>query len=274
MENNILIITQGIKALFNFSKQCDQRGIEPVRVARVGWALLFAGCGYSKFFKNISDYLKQTQQNDGGLSDIEETVWSASFLAKINGDNDPSVISAVNWIKSEHYEQGGWGKHKRDRLRIPTTSLVTTLLPSIATKTDYNWVKKEWESDLSGPVQLSYKAGFYLLTEAGHQEPDENLIKKTITYLTKDQNQDGGFGPWRNHPVGSDPWSTGIVLWGLSQWIRMVNKNVVIKMFKWLQRNQLTTGYWPYHYLDDGTSYALIGAVAASRALKEDKSHV
>lgn len=273
MEYN-LIFSGAIKALLNFLQQCDQRELEPVRVARAGWALLFAGCDSNNFFKKTGEYLKQLQQDDGGWSDIEETVWSASFLAKINGENDPSVISAVNWIKSERDENGGWGKHKRDRVRIPTTTLVTILLPSVTKKTDFNWVKEEWARDLLRSVQLSYKAGFYLLTEAGHHDPDKNIIKKTIAYLIKDQNQDGGFGPWRNHPVGSDPWSTGIVLWGLSQWIRMVNKDVVIKTLEWLQRNQLPSGYWPYHYLDDGTSYALIGAIAASRALKEINEHV
>ncbi len=269
MKHHNLIFTKAIKALLSFIKYFDERELELVRVARTGWALLFAGCdSNNNFFKKAEKCLKQSQQDDGGWSEVEETVWSASFLAKIKGENDPSVISAVNWIKSVRHEKGGWGKHKRDRVRIPTTALVTTLLPSIATKADYNWVEEEWKRDLSGPVQLSYKAGFYLLTEAGYHDPDKNLIKKTITYLMKDQNQDGGFGPWRNHPMGSDPWSTGVVLWGLSQWIQMVNPETIIKALNWLEKNQLPSGYWPYHYLDDGTAFALIGAVSALKNLK------
>ena len=40
------------------------------------------------------------------------------------------------------------------------------------------------------------------------------------------------------------------------------------KALDWLERTQLPSGYWPYHYLDEGTSYALIGAVSALKALQ------
>ena len=35
----------------------------------------------------------------------------------------------------------------------------------------------------------------------------------------------------------------------------------------WLNKTQLPNGYWSYHYLDDGTSMAVIGAVASLKAL-------
>ena len=42
---------------------------------------------------------------------------------------------------------------------------------------------------------------------------------------------------------------------------------VINRALAWLERTQLPNGYWPYHYLDDGTSLALIGAVDAMKAL-------
>jgi hypothetical protein len=59
-----------------------------------------------------------------------------------------------------------------------------------------------------------------------------------------------------------------VVLWGLSQWIQIVNSEILIKALDWLERTQLPSGHWPYHYLDDGTAIALIGTVSALKNLK------
>ena len=220
-------------------------------------------------FGKVEDYLIHTQKDDGGWSDPEETAWCASFLCRKRNEKSSSVLSAVNWMKSSRIENGGWGKHARDQARIPTTALVAALLPSAILDADYKVIAQNWSKDLSDQVQLSYKAGFYLLAESGHKEADTSLVEKTIEYLEQNRNRDGGFGPWKNHPIGSDPWSTGVVLWGLAKWIHIVDKNVITKALDWLKKTHLPSGYWPYHYLDDGTSFALIGAVAAFQALKD-----
>ena len=99
------------------------------------------------------------------------------------------------------------------------------------------------------------------------QDQEDELVARTITHLAEDQNDDGGFAPWKDHPIGSEAWSTGVVLWGLSRWGELVDRTVLEKALEWLQRTQLPSGYWPYHYLDEGTSLALIGAVSAMKAL-------
>ena len=100
------------------------------------------------------------------------------------------------------------------------------------------------------------------------KDHEDELVAQTIAHLAQDQNSDGGFAPWKGHPIGSDPWSTGVVLWGLSRWVDQVDHAVLEKALNWLQETQLPSGYWPYHYLDDGTSLALIGSVAALKSLK------
>lgn len=144
-------------------------------------------------------------------------------------------------------------------------AIVIALVPDVATEADWGWLRNEWKRDLEKPVKLSYKGGFYLLAE--NADGPTSLIDSTIHFLKNDQNEDGGFGPWKNHPIGSDPWSTGIVLWGLSKWIDKIDPTVIKRALEWLARTQLPSGYWPYHYLDEGTSYALIGAVSAMKAL-------
>ena len=84
-----------------------------------------------------------------------------------------------------------------------------------------------------------------------------------------DQEDDGGFSPWKGHPVGSDPWSTGIALWGLSKFSEIVPKDTIKRAVSWLESTQLPNGLWPYHYLDDGASMALIGISSVLPLLQE-----
>ena len=269
MKHLNMIVPQAISALLKFLNKSPERTIEPVRVARAGWAIIFAGCETSTpIFKDITKYLIQAQRDDGGWSDSEETAWCASFIARMHEEDDSNVTSAVEWLISTRHKGGGWGRHYRDQARIPVTAIVSALLPTTIEKADFVFLSETWRKDLADTVQLSYKAGFHLLAEADNKHADVVLLEKTVAYLAQEQNEDGGFGPWRNHPMGSDPWSTGVVLWGLSQWIQMVNPEILIKALDWLEKTQLPSGHWPYHYLDDGTSIALIGTVSALKNLK------
>ncbi len=270
MYSDFLILS--VKILNAFIDSTVDAGREDIRRARAAYALQLSGASHSCLSENFITYLSSAQFKDGGWADAEETTWAAGFIERIRGRDDPTVLHAIQWLKSNRLNGGGWGKHPRDRARIPTTALVLTLLPEAGSDEDYGWVAREWANDLGGSVQLSYKAGFYLLV-AGHPsiQGDAELVDRTIRHLIDDQNDDGGFAPWKNHPIGSDPWSTGVVLWGLSKWIDRVDPAVIERALHWLEVTQLPSGYWPYHYLDEGTSYALIGAVSAMRAMASRK---
>jgi hypothetical protein len=264
-------LLKSIGVIIDFLGRSIDESIEPIRIGRAGNALILSGSdGY--LIEKALYYLGKWQLVDGGWSDPEETAWAASLISKVKGQEYPIVVKAIQWLISYRINGSGWGKHSRDQARIPTTALVLTLVPEAGSDEDYMWVAQEWAKDLSGSVQLSYKAGFYLLV-AGHvsMQGDLELIGRSIKHLIDDQNDDGGFAPWKNHPIGSDPWSTGVVLWGLSKWIDRVDPAVIERALHWLEVTQLPSGYWPYHYLDEGTSYALIGAVSAMRAMASRK---
>jgi len=260
-------------ALLTFVSNGIERHLEPTRIFRALFSLYHAGLESQDVFHLISDCQRLCSQlHDGGWKDPEETAWAISVLSQIHGNDNEAVRRAKNWLNSVRHPGGGWGRHPRDQVRIPTTAIAITLVKSIATDLDRAWVRQSWGRDMISPVQLSYKGGFYLLTV--HSELGgmiDPLIKKTLTFLTSDQNDDGGFAPWKNHPIGRDPWSTGVVLWGLSKWIDCVDPTVIERALHWLEVTQLPSGYWPYHYLDEGTSYALIGAVSAMRAMASRK---
>jgi len=247
--------------------------LESIRPIRVLYSLCLADPALIKISsRNYVEHIAESVRPDGAWSDPEETAWAAAALSHLDDKNNKIVIKAKTWLASVRHPGGGWGRHPRDQVRIPTTALVLALVPSVATDADQTWVRQAWEKDLNSPVHLSYKGGFYLLTVDKKNNGEANpLALRTTAYLAEDQNDDGGFGPWRDHPIGSDPWSTGVVLWGLSKFIDYVDPVVIEKALGWLERAQLPSGYWPYHFLDEGTSYALIGAVSALKAMENRK---
>jgi prenyltransferase beta subunit len=261
--NNIAAAT--VKLTF-FVNEALSRSLETVRIARAAHALLLTGItGSDGLIQQAIDLILQKQRPDGGWADPEETAWAVGCMSRVRDQNDPAVRTAIQWLHTVRLPTGGWGRHPRDQARIPITALISSLVPEAFNREDIVWLQNEWACDFRGPVRLSYKAGFYLLAMPQGQE--DELTEQTIAHLTQDQNLDGGFAPWRGHPMGSECWSTGVVLWGLSRWADRVDPSILEKALNWLYRTQLPGGYWPYHYLDDGASLALIGAVAAMKAL-------
>jgi len=239
-----------------------QQKLEPVRLARAGYALFTGGCSVRGNFlgNSLASYLITNQKSDGGWADTEETLWCLGYLATLGDRYEYQLSRGKDWLFKVRLPCGAWGKNERDQPRIPVTTLATVLTPEIIDTSTMAWLTNEWESDLTGSVQLTYKGAFFLLSTRHPIFSDtDELISRTLNYLLKEQEENGGYGPWKGHPLGSDPWSTGVVLWGLSQFQSRLPSEIVDKALSWFQSNQLPNGLWPYHYLDDGASMALIG---------------
>lgn len=265
-------LEKATKALAYFLSLGIQQKLESIRLARVGYALLISGCSTNGSFPGdkLSTYLVNNQRKDGGWSDVEETVWCFAYLNTCGKRYEREIIKVQKWLASVQLPCGAWGKNQRDQPRIPISALVASLVPNVVNSDSLNWLAQQWEADLNSPTQLTYKGGYFLLA-SGHSDAnfDSELISRTIEYLIAEQEGDGGYSPWKGHPVGSDPWSTGIILWGLSQVQEKVPKETIEKALSWLFSKQLDNGLWPYHYLDDGTSMVLIGISSNLRFLKE-----
>jgi len=260
------------RAIAYFTHQAMQQGLESVRLARAGFALITSGCSRSGPFPGhaLATYLTATQQRDGGWADVEETLWCLGYLGAFGDKYDVQLANGRNWLASVRLPCGAWGRNERDQPRIPVTALATALVPESINASAIAWLTSEWEGDLAGSVQLTYKGGFFLLA-ARHPRfsKADGLIDRTISYLLKEQEEDGGFAPWKGHPAGSDPWSTGVVLWALSRFHSHWPPHVIERALLWLQSKQLPNGLWPYHYLDDGTAMALIGITSVLPHLSE-----
>lgn len=218
----------------------------------------------------ISDQeIRESQLNDGGWCNVKETV----LLSAICRDNlalKNCYLAALDWLRKIKSDDSGWGMTERDISRIPITGLLLYILPELSNQKIINWLKNEWRKDLAKNTRLTYKGAFFLLglRTSGVTMDNCFLIKETYSFLNGEQNDDGGFGPWKDHPIGSEPWSTGIVLLGLLSYPELVKKEVIEKAVNWLAENQLPNGLWPYHYIEEGSAWALYGLIESYKFLK------
>lgn len=210
---------------------------------------------------------------DGGWADVEETTWAVAFHDAFSKwvSSTPSLRSeSINWLVKERTAEGAWGRSSRERPRVPVTAWVFTLLPELADENSIRWLESEWRKDLSAEVKLTYKGALTLkaFASADCKYKDLDLLSATVKYLLDEQNEDGGFGPWKRHPVGSEPWSTGIALIGLTAWPELLQTEAVERALAWLERVQLPNGLWPCHYIEEGSAYCYWGAVEGMKYLK------
>lgn len=220
----------------------------------------------------LCKYILDNQHDDGGWIDVEETLLAIKSLSILNGSYQIQIERGKEWLLSQHNSDGGWGKTNRDISRIPITGLLLHLLPELSDQKAVNWFKNEWKKDFSGDTRLTYKGAFFLLglRASGVSANDCPLISETYSFLEGEQNDDGGFGPWRGHPIGSDPWSTGIVLLGLLAYSELTKRKIIENAVNWLAENQLPNGLWPYHYIEEGSAYAYWGLIEALKYLKRE----
>ena len=258
----IEVVERASHGLAHFLYVGLQQKLEPIRLARAGYALFTAGCSLKSAFPGyqLASHIEASQQMDGGWSDVEEALWCLGYLASSEGKYSKVMANGQQWLASVQLPCGAWGKSDRDQPRIPVTALAATLVPETVSSAALRWLVQQWEADLSSPTQLTYKGAFFLLAHAhSHASYDNDLVNRTVAYLKGEQEEDGGFSPWKGHPVGGDPWSTGIALWGLSKVGDLDSRPSIERALSWLKSKQLPNGLWPYHYLDDGAAMALIG---------------
>ena len=267
------VTTRATVALASFLESSFRHNIdiETLRIVRALYILACCGCATRlSIFSRAIDHVVRRQKADGGWSDPEETAWAIGAIRLMWDIVNPGIPSAIQWLNSVRHPGGGWGRHIRDQARIPVTALISILVPEVVRHEDKEWLAEEWMKDFNSQVRLSYKAGFFLLTKVETQK--KKLITQTIYHLYEDQNEDGGFGPWKDHPIGSEPWSTGIVLLGLLSYPELVKREIIEKAVNWLAENQLSNGLWPYHYIEEGSAYAYWGLVEALKYLSKESN--
>jgi hypothetical protein len=260
------ILQKSIFFLSHFLATGLKKDLETFRLAQAGLLLIRSGGSpisplISEVFQNIASI----QNDDGGFADVRETIFAISLLRE-SAEYDQQVSKGEAWLANERFPSGGWGYSRRDRMRIPVTGLIHEFLPALATEESRKWMISEWKRDSKHNSLLSYKTAFVLMS---FSEKDNNELTDEIERaLLAEQEENGGFGPWRQHPAGPDAWCTGIALLAMSRRSTIEAHDAGFRALKYLKKTQRPQGFWPYHYLDTGASWPLYGMSSFIRSHK------
>lgn len=251
------ILQKSIFFLSQFLVTSLKKDLDIFRIAQAGLLLLRSGGSpVSPLMHDICQAIASMQNEDGGYADVRETLFAISLLSEIGGYSQ-QVAEGEKWLTDERFPGGGWGYSRRDRMRIPVTAFVHEFLPTLATEESCEWMISEWQRDRKHHSLLSYKTAFVLMSLS--EKDNEGLTGELEKTLLSEQEENGGFGPWRQHPTGPDAWCTGIALLALSRRSTREAHDAGLRALKHLKESQCPQGFWPYHYLDTGASWALYG---------------
>lgn len=265
------MIEQAEHGLLFHAQGYISRNLDPIRLCRIV-ALVQPDINNTEkgSYQSLCNYVLCKAQDDYAWSNNEETLWCITALKELHLTHTFPLEKSTEWLKNQKISKSGWGNSMRDYPRITTTSLVLTLLPEIGDDDAFSFIEEEWSKDYYSEVKLTYKGAFTLMAFGRNKMSPMNpeLVNATIGHIRNEQNDDGGFGPWKGHPIGSDPWSTGICLVGLCSYPEIVDRYVVERASDYLCKTQLPTGLWPYHFIDEGSAYAYWGLKEAAAYLE------
>ena len=232
------------------------KNIEISRIIKIYCSLLITGVSVNSLNIKIIEKGLKMQFEDGGFSDNIDTAWYIKLLEyfpQYNFFRDKSF----NWLKNNINVDGGYGKNIRDISRIPATGLLLYLVKEIRTNKILSWLENKWKSEFGS---LTYKAAYTILAfhYSDYTPKDNSIIEKTCEWLVSQQEDDGGFAPWKSHPVGSNIYFTSISAFGLLISEDNKYKNTILKAYNYMKANQLKNGIWPYHEIEYGALWGLI----------------
>ncbi len=253
----------GVTALKNMVLRMYEKNLDLRRITKTASLLLMSGLNRVSIPKPIVQRCLREQRNDGGWVGNADTMWNVKLLTLIDPEEYKSEIdNALKYLQLNKNNENLWGRSQRDISRIPITGLMLHMLTRLADDETLFLLEKLWVSEMNS---ITYKAAYTLMSFNSNQyfSRNESLTEKTIAWLAENQEDDGGFSPWKGHPVRSDVFCTGVATLGLLQYPDYVRKDTLEKSCEWLKTNQRPDGIWEFHEIEDGASWG----VAALNAL-------
>lgn len=252
-------------SLLNMTNEMFRKRIEISRITKTCTMLLLAGISVESINTSIITKCIKSQKIDGGFVGNTDTIWNAKLL-EYYPQYSENKIAALKWLNDGDFKEGGFGRSKRDMHRIPVTGLALYLLPELANSIHLEWLEDTWLSEVNS---LTYKAAYTLLAfdTCNYVPKNKELIDNTAFWLASQQEENGGFAPWFNHPVGDNIYCTAIATLGMiSADVKKFEANI-IKAYKYMQSTQLKSGIWAYHEIEDGASWGLLALTKCESVL-------
>lgn len=246
---------RAVISLRNMTNEMNRKNIEISRITKTAALLLMSGLSSKNISSEILQKCVESQHQDGGFVGNSDTIWNICLLNKFEQYRS-NADKALEWLTANSNPEGGFGRSKRDMCRIPVTGLALYLLPQIAEKRHLEWLENNWLLEANS---LTYKAAFTLLAfHTNNYMPNcGNLINDNMQWLAAQQEENGGFAPWRNHPVGANIYCTAIAVLGLLSYGKDIYAEKIRKAYEYMKITQLISGIWPCHEIEDGSSWGL-----------------
>jgi len=246
---------RSIISLLNMTREMHRKGIENSRIIKTAALLLMSGVSPSCITADIIKESIDKQCKDGGYIGNSDTAFNAVFLSYYPQYTE-CYEKALIWIQNNSAKNGGWGRTQRDMCRIPVTGLLLYLLPQLSVQKHLQWLERTWAGE---PNSLTYKAAYTLAAFAknNYEPQDKSIIGDTIDWLVSQQESNGGFAPWKNHPVGTNILYTSIATLGLLAYGEYSLESQILNAYRYMQESQLPSGIWAFHEIEDGASWGL-----------------
>jgi prenyltransferase beta subunit len=235
-----------------------RKEIELARIVKTSALLILSGVSPSSIDPRIAKACAESQQADGGFTGITDTLWSICLLQHYNRYTEQTV-GGLQWLQDNAGENGGFGRTRRDMRRIPVTGLALYIAPQLAQGTGHlQWLERTW---LKEKNTLTYKAAYTLMafSRSNRAPEDGGLIPGASAWLAGQQEDNGGFAPWRGHPAGATIYYTALGVLGLLSYGDKLYRGEILKAYTYMKETQLPSGIWPYHEIEDGASWGLYG---------------
>lgn len=244
-------------SLFKMVIEMERKHIELGRIIKCVTQLMMSGVSPYAISRSLKETLLDSQNDDGGFVANTDTIWGTKFLSYFSEYSD-RYVRAIKWLRS-NIKNGCLGRSIRDMPRIPVTGTALYLLPNLDmdNKKMCQELEKLWLSECNS---LTYKAAYTLMAfKACQYVPKKSgCISETMQWLCSQQEADGGFSPWKGHPVGSNIYCTGVACIGLLSYCSRYNcEEVLSNAYNYMVKSQLVNGIWAYHELEDGSAWGL-----------------
>ena len=251
-----IYVERATMSLHKMINEMFYKGIELPRITKCATQLLMTNISVNSIPNFVLDSCLKRQNDDGGWVSVVDTIWNTKLLSFFN--KNIQVDNALNYLLKNTVGDL-FGRSKRDIERIPVSGLAFYLIPELANHHKLNKLENLWLKEKNG---LTYKAAYTLMAfkRNDYRPANEMVIKDIIDWLTSQQEMDGGFAPWKSHPVGSNVYCSAVSLIGLLQYVDVYPSlfHVCKKTYEYIQSTQLKNGLWPYHELDDGGGWGLV----------------
>lgn len=250
-----LYAERAVLSLHKMIREMERKNIELARIVKCSTQLIMAGTSPNSIPHTVLVKLLKSQNQDGGFVSNVDTIWNLKFLSYYK-ETEKQQTAALAWLNN-HRTGAGFGRSYRDMGRIPVSGLAFYLLPQLCENNhSLNWLENLWISEKNS---LTYKAAYTLLAfKQNNYIPNcTGLIDQSVEWLVNQQEDDGGFSPWKGHPVGTNIYCTGVSCLGLLCYPEIVPKHTIRRAYEYMARTQLINGVWPYHELEDGAAWGL-----------------